>query len=45
MDRDVSANLLVTRAVMDFLERLTSAEAALDPSAVVLRPLPAEAEA
>jgi hypothetical protein len=28
-DRDVSANLLVTRAVTEFLDRLTPAEAAL----------------
>ncbi|MGF1597050.1 MAG: hypothetical protein ACFCVK_08975 [Acidimicrobiales bacterium] len=38
MDRDVSANLLVTRVVVDFLERLTSAEAALEPGATALRP-------
>lgn len=45
MDRDVSANLLITRAVTDFLERLAPAEAALDPSAPTLSPAPAEADA
>lgn len=45
MDRDVSANLLITRAVTDFLERLTSAEAALDPNVDALRPASAEADA
>ncbi|HEY3941276.1 MAG TPA: hypothetical protein VGL60_02215 [Acidimicrobiales bacterium] len=45
LERDVSANLLVTRAVTDFLERLTSAEAALDPSAAAPRLISAQAEA
>lgn len=29
-DRDVSANLLITKAIIDYLDRLPSAEAALD---------------
>ena len=31
-DRDVSANLLVTRAVTEYLDRLPSADAALEPT-------------
>ncbi|MGB3411737.1 MAG: toxin-antitoxin system HicB family antitoxin [Microthrixaceae bacterium] len=30
-ERDVSANLLVTKAVSDYLERLPSTEGSLDP--------------
>lgn len=37
VDRDVSANLLITRAVTDFLERLAPADVALDPGASVSR--------
>ncbi len=44
VDRDVSANLLITRAVTDFLERLTPAEAALGPSAAA-GPTSSEADA
>ena len=45
MDRDVSANLLITRAVTDFLERLAPAEAALDPGPPLLIPTLSEADA
>lgn len=45
VDRDVSANLLITRAITDFLERLPPAEAVLDPSSAVLSPHSEESEA
>jgi predicted transcriptional regulator len=45
VDRDVSANLLITRAVTEFLDRLTPAEAALTSSAQTVGPLAAEVEA
>lgn len=45
VDRDVSANLLITRAVTEFLDRLTPAEAALSPRAGTLGPVATEAQA
>lgn len=45
VDRDVSANLLITRAVTEFLDRLTPAEVALTPSTDRLTPVATEAEA
>ena len=43
-NRDISANLLVTRAVTDFLDRLPTAESALGSRARRIRPLGLEAK-
>ena len=43
-NRDISANLLVTRAVTDFLDRLPTAESALGSRARRNRPLGLEAK-
>lgn len=44
-DRDVSANLLITRAVTEFLDRLTPAAAALASPSERPALVPMEAEA
>ena len=38
LDRDISANLLVTRAIAEFLDRLPSADAILDAPKGRVRP-------